>query len=349
MDKSYIKDNLNRNDGSIVLLDGGVGGSITKAIPEQKRYCWSTLSYSEEGAEVTKNVHSDFFKAGAQIASANTYNAVSSRIEKDVTQVDARELCVKVLELAKQARDKNGSGLVGGSLGPLFNSYRPDQDNSKTFDQQVTLYIEYISNLIDSDILMFETISSFFHASVILEAIRRKRPEQPILFSITVDDYDGTKLRSGEPVKDLFDNLLVKPRDIDLIDAITVNCSRPEAISECIEELKKFNKPFGGYGNGFKNVNSYVATTKYEDVTTRDDLSVKTYCDFVMDWINKGATIVGGCCEITPKYIEQVAKSIKSNGYHIKTFPTENSKSIQSNGYHIKHSLQKSTLHSVLI
>mgnify|MGYP003334517989 CR=1 FL=1 len=49
----------------------------------------------------------------------------------------------------------------------------------------------------------------------------------------------------------------------------------------------------------------------------RHDLSPKEYAKFAMEWVEMGATIIGGCCEVGPRHIEQLAKELRDNGHTI--------------------------------
>ena len=63
---------------------------------------------------------------------------------------------------------------------------------------------------------------------------------------VTVDDDNGSLLRSGEPLEDL------KPLvELYQPDAVLIMCSRPEAVTDALEIIKTFQKPFGAYANGF--------------------------------------------------------------------------------------------------
>ena len=64
-----------------------------------------------------------------------------------------------------------------------------------------------------------------------------------------MDDDDGIRLRSGEPVGDL----------APLVDrfgpeAVPVYCSRPEAVGAALGIIKGFGRPFGAYANGFTRI-----------------------------------------------------------------------------------------------
>jgi len=37
-----------------------------------------------------------------------------------------------------------------------------------------------------------------------------------------------------------------------------------------------------------------------------------------MGWVNQGATIVGGCCEVGPAHITEVARRLREAGHEIE-------------------------------
>ena len=310
------------NDNSIILLDGGVGAEVYSRVANENKGLWSYGAFYGNGNSILKEIHSDFFKAGSRIATTNTYMNVQTRTEGANLKESASDLCAIAVETAKEARDEHGSGLLAGSLGPLFKSYSPEEDNSLPFDEQVELYMTYMKDLKATDILLFETISSVFHLKVILEAIKQQQSSQAVWLAVTVDDKDGTRLRSGEKVEDIIPYL-----DQAYVEAILVNCSRPEVIGDSMGILKKIGIAFGAYGNKFSDMDSFLKTLKsrgvgkYEDIEMNDDLGPLRYAEFVIEWIKMGATIVGGCCEIGPQYIKKIAGTIEKEGYQLATFP----------------------------
>ena len=41
------------------------------------------------------------------------------------------------------------------------------------------------------------------------------------------------------------------------------------------------------------------------------------WAEFTLRWINQGATIVGGCCEVGPKQILEVYRMLVAKGHEI--------------------------------
>ena len=62
----------------------------------------------------------------------------------------------------------------------------------------------------------------------------------------------------------------------------------------------------GAYANAFRPdpPTNYAANETINEA--RDDLTPGRYADIVDDWIADGATIVGGCCDITPAHIAEI-------------------------------------------
>ncbi|MEX0305471.1 MAG: homocysteine S-methyltransferase family protein, partial [Leisingera sp.] len=47
------------------------------------------------------------------------------------------------------------------------------------------------------------------------------------------------------------------------------------------------------------------------------DLGPKAYAEFAMGWTAQGATIVGGCCEVGPEHIAELACQLRAAGHRI--------------------------------
>ena len=121
---------------------------------------------------------------------------------------------------------------------------------------------------------------------------------------------DGALLRSGEPLTALAH---LEP------DAWLANCSAPEAMEAALETLATFGKPFGAYANGFTQITKDFLKDKptVDALRVRRDFTPENYADHVMGWVDAGATIVGGCCEVGPAHIAEIARRLKDAGHTI--------------------------------
>lgn len=135
---------------------------------------------------------------------------------------------------------------------------------------------------------------------------------KPIWIAFTLDDEDGTKLRSGELLADALTHIAGA-------EAVLANCSSPEALDVAMPILATSGLPFGGYANAFEQITkAFLAPEPTVDVLhERRDMGPAAYAKHVMGWINAGASIVGGCCEVGPAHIAALAEAIRAAGYRI--------------------------------
>jgi S-methylmethionine-dependent homocysteine/selenocysteine methylase len=132
----------------------------------------------------------------------------------------------------------------------------------------------------------------------------------PVWLAVTVDDDDGTRLRSGEAISSV-----VELCHAMSLDTLLVNCSPPEAVGMAVGALNGSGLRVGAYANGFTQINdAFLEPGATVDVLqTRKDLDPEAYAGFAADWVAGGVGIVGGCCEVGPAHIALLAKRFKSN------------------------------------
>lgn len=294
----------------ITLLDGSIGQELVHRLGAKPTPYWST-SVMLEQPDLVRKVHDTYFQAGAQIASTNTYPVHRDRLEGSGLEAQFEDLLRGAVSQARDAADRNGAGRVALCLGPLGASYRPDlcpppEDAAKLYGEIVSLVGG------QADILLIETASSIEQAHGAL--LGCQGAGKPVWIGLTVKDEDGTQLRSGEPLADVAELVeTLKP------DAVMVNCSRPEAVGQAMPVLASLGVPFGGYANGFTRITEGFLEDKptVDALSARKDLGPEEYADHAMAWINAGATLVGGCCEVGPAHIAELHRRILADGHDL--------------------------------
>ena len=290
---------------NITLLDGGMGQELLARSSAKPTGLWSTRILMDS-PELVRAVHNDYFAAGADIATTNSYAIHRDRLRPFGIEGRFEDLHQLACKIAVSARDKHGDGLVAGSLGPTGWSYRPDlappvEEAAALYGEIAKLHEPYV------DLILCETMSSVKQArgAVMGATVGTK----PVWMAVTVDDEDGTKLRSGEPLTELLPMISEFQ-----VEAVLVNCSAPEAVVQAIPLLTNQGIPVGGYANGFvKITKDFMKKGATVDVLEkRPNLGPEIYADFADSWIKDGASIVGGCCEVGPAHIKELARRIKS-------------------------------------
>ena len=290
----------------ITLLDGGMGQELIHRAGDRPTPLWSTQVMIDHPGMVG-DVHAAYFDAGATIATTNTYAIHRDRLKGTGLSNQFETLHAAALREATQAR--RAGTRIAGSVGPLIGSYRPDVHPDVA--TATPLYAEVAQILADTvDLIIVETVASIDHAQAALAGALTTG--KPVWIAYTLDDEDGTVLRSGEKLQDA---VAVAGE----VDAILANCSAPEALDVAMPILAATGMPFGGYANAFEQITkAFLAPEPTVDVLhERRDMGPRSYARHVMGWVDQGATIVGGCCEVGPAHIAELAKALRAAGHRI--------------------------------
>lgn len=287
----------------VTLLDGGMGQELVHRAGDNPTPLWSTQVMIDHPGMVAQ-VHRDFMAAGATVATTNTYAIHHDRLRNAGVPEKFHELH----RLALQEAQDSGAKRIGGSIGPLVASYQPTLH--PPHEEAVPLYAEVAKQLAPvCDMILCETVASVAHARAILEGAAEAG--LPVWLAVTVDDEDGTVLRSGEPVADVL--------KLDGYEALLANCSAPEVIPQALDVLARSGKPYGAYANGFTQITKdfLKANPTVDALSKRRDFTPEVYADHVISWVDAGATIVGGCCEVGPSHIQAIAERLTAAGHEI--------------------------------
>ena len=290
----------------VILLDGGMGQELLRRTGDKPTHLWATQVMLDHPGLVTE-IHRDYFAAGATVATTNTYAIHHDRFAG--TDLDGKlfECLAAAVNEAEKARSEFEGTRIAGSIGPLVASYRPETHPPHHI--AAPLYAE-LAGLMSSkvDIILIETAASVAHARAALEGAQSAG--KPVWLAVTVDDEDGSILRSGEPLAAL--------AGLDP-DAWLTNCSAPEAMTAALPGLKSLGKPFGAYANAFTQITKDFLKDKptTDALSARRDMTPERYAGFVMSWVDAGATIVGGCCETGPEHIKAIANRLRADGHTI--------------------------------
>lgn len=267
---------------------------------------WSTQVMIDHPGMV-QGVHADFFAAGATIATANTYAIHHDRLAEAGMDGQFEALYATALAEVTAARVAYGSGRIAGAIGPLRASYRPDLHPAS--EVAVPLFAEAAQILAGGcDLLILETVASVAHARDALAGARTT--DLPVWLSLTVSDSDGTLLRSGEPLAEVMEIAAGA-------DAVLINCSAPEAVTQALPALTALGKPFGAYANAFEQITEGFLKTNptVAELKARRDMGPRAYAGYVLEWVGMGATLVGGCCEVSPAHIAEIAHRLDLAGH----------------------------------
>jgi S-methylmethionine-dependent homocysteine/selenocysteine methylase len=259
--------------------------------------------------DLVRDLHAEFIRAGARVITINTYSATPERLAREGAEDLFRPLQKRGIELARQARDEAGDAAIAGCLSPLFGSYAPALTIS--FDETLGIYRRIVEEQADGvDLFLCETMASADEARAAVTAASESG--KPVWVSWTLADHGTPRLRSGETIADASAALGALP-----VAARLLNCCRPEAIAAALPELLALGGPVGAYANGFTSVDALKHGGTVDVLHARHDLEPHAYADQAIGWVEAGAGIVGGCCEVGPAHIAALRDRLTQAGHQI--------------------------------
>ena len=299
MDKNFFK--------TTRILDGGMGQELLSRGMKPKGTLWSASALLDENYhELLLNAHLDYIKAGAEVIVTNTFATRRIRLIENKVEHKFKYLNTKAGEIAKKTKDEYPNILIAGGLPPQNLTYKADDRSEDIikddFYNQAKLLNPYI------DFFYFDVLSSIKEINVATKSIEEFN--KPYLIGVHISE--GTKLPSGEKISELKDKL----KNRKLLGVI-LSCVSPENYRLNLNEIKNLGVPFGFKLNGFlkttplSRINKTSSRNDFlqpnEFLGKRKDLTPEKMQEFVKEFKDFGATILGGCCETTPAHIRSFA------------------------------------------
>lgn len=293
---------------NVTILDGGMGQELVTRTSRALTPLWSADVMLHE-PNLVRDVHAEFIENGAEVITLNTYTATPQRLSRDGSIDLLQPIHEAAIHAAKAAiaQTTTPHTKIAACLPPLVASYHPD--DAMPFEEALSSYQQLVAlQNSAADIFLCETMSSTKEAKA--ACIAAKETGKPIWIAFSVSDSEPTLLRGGEPIADAIKALSqLEPQ------MILLNCSRPEAINAALNEiyplLRECKINFGVYANGFKAVDELYPGDTVESLAQRKDLSPEKYAEYAVAWAQQGASVIGGCCEISPLHIKAVSEQLK--------------------------------------
>lgn len=287
---------------TITLLDGGMGQELYRRSGQPASPLWSAAILQDD-PDMVRDLHMEYIAAGAEVIGVSAYTVTPERMERDADITLFKPLQEAAVRIANEARDKSGEKVrISGSLPPLVASYHADvvPDDAQCLASYRRIVAAQNHGV---DVFICETMSCVREAVAATTAACESG--KPVWTSMTIDDRNGEELRSGERLADAVTAVHQAGADV-----LLVNCSSPEAVTQAVPVLMTTGLPCGGYANGFVAANNLQPGGTVDGLAARTDLGPTDYADHADQWMKAGARIVGGCCEVGPAHIAELASRL---------------------------------------
>ncbi len=277
-----------------LYFDGGMGTLLQSAglkageLPE----IWN-LTHSE----TVKNIHLNYFNAGSNVVSTNTFGANSLKFD------NLEEIIAAAVKNAKDAAKEctRDDCFVALDVGPLGKMLEPLGDMS--FERAVELFSETISlgAKHGADLIIIETMNDSYETKAAAIAAKESC-SLPIIVSNVFDE--NKKLMTGaDPMA------MIAMLESLGVDAIGMNCSLgPKQMLSVAEEYIK-------YASLPLIVQPNAGMPRNQNGKTVFDITADEFADYAVKMAELGVSVLGGCCGTTPEYIKKVVERTKDIPY----------------------------------
>jgi homocysteine S-methyltransferase len=302
MDNNYFS--------KVKILDGGMGQALLAKGLKAKGSLWSASALIEEKYhQLVIDTHLDFINSGADVIVTSNFSARRSRTLQNNVDEHFNYANQKAGELALKAKEVSKKNiLIAGSLPAQFDTYVPDERDQnlikKDFYDQANLLKPFI------DFFYLDVLSSIREIEIALNVVEKMN--FPVLIGMHI--RENGKLPSGETI-----TKMVKTCKNKNWLGLIASCVSPEIIENTAEEVKGLDVPFGFKANLWKKQPLPVGEIVRIDAAgfgenpvdilgSRKDINGEKFFDFSKRMLDKGATILGGCCETKPSHIKTISK-----------------------------------------
>ena len=300
----------------VVVLDGGLATELERRGCDLRNSLWSARVLLES-PNIIRDVHADYFAAGADCATTASYQAsFEGFAHRGITTTQAADLLSLSVQVAVEARDAfwsieaNRTGrqrpFVAASVGP-YGAYLADGseyrgDYGLTQAELMNFHRSRLAVLAASgaDMLACETIPCLLEAMAILRVLE-EFPNMTAWFSFSC--RDGAITSHGEPLTECAALLGKHPQ----VAAVGANCTDPRIAAGLVRAAcVAAEKPILIYPNSGE---TYDPNSKMWS----GDAFCKEFAQGAQLWYAAGARVIGGCCRTTPEYIRELARGLRSN------------------------------------
>ncbi|MBI3822054.1 MAG: homocysteine S-methyltransferase [Planctomycetes bacterium] len=299
---------------NIVILDGALATDLERRGADLRDPLWSAKLLLEDPALI-RQVHHDYFAAGADVATTASYQAtLPGLMKRGLTHVQSADVLRRSVTLAQQARDefwqvetsRRGrlKPLVAASIGCYGAFLHDGSEYRGDYGLSVQQLIDWHRPRLEilagcgADLLACETIPCLVEA----EALVKLLSEVPHMRAwLSFSCKDEQRICHGEP----FSDGVALANDAVHIVAVGVNCTAPRFIEGLLASATSLaHKPLLAYPNSGETWDA-ARHCWHGDATDSD------WRDAAQRWHRAGARLIGGCCRTTPATIRQIAQALR--------------------------------------
>lgn len=270
-----------------LLFDGAMGTMLQEkglAAGMQPEY------FNLTHPEVVTEIHRQYVAAGADIITANTFQANGHKIP----EAELPKIITAAVKLAKDS----GARFVAYDMGPIGALLAPL--GTLSFDEAYKLFAQQarLAERAGADLVVLETVSDLLEAKAAILAIK-ENTDLPVFVTMTYQADGRTFVGCDSVTATLTLQALG-------VDALGVNCSLgPKELLPVVEEITR-------YAQVPVVVQANAGLPEMENGATVYRLTPAAYLAAIAPMLDLGVTVVGGCCGTTPAFTKVLRELLDS-------------------------------------
>ena len=282
----------------IIYLDGATGTNLMKrGMP--RGVCPET--WILENREIMTGLQLEYFEAGTNIVLAPTFTANRLKLMEYGLEDRIGEINRELVGVSKEARDRflmsnpSAKAYVAADLTMTGRQLKPM--GTLDFEELVDIYKEQLKYITEAgvDEITVETMTSLQETRAALIAAR-ETCDLPVLCSLTFEENGRTLFGTdGVTAVSVLESLGAS--------AVGANCSTgPDRMAEVIKAMSGLaNIPIIAKPNAGMPALDNEGNTVY-------NVGPDEFADQMLQLVESGASIIGGCCGTTPDHIRALRK-----------------------------------------
>lgn len=293
-----------------LVLDGALGTELARRGADLSDPLWSARLLIEDPALI-RAVHLDYFRAGADVATAATYQATFEGFaQRGIGHAEAAALMRRAVQLACEARDQFVAEarparppLVAASIGPYGAMLADGSEYRGNYGLDEAALMDFhrprLRVLADAgaDLLACETLPCLAEARA-LARLLEEVPGTCAWFAFSC--RDGAHDCQGEP----FAECVAALDGFAAVAAIGINCTAPHHVAALVAiAAAHTRKPVLAYPNSGEEWDGAAKVWRGQD-----ECVARPFDEQAMAWAAGGARLIGGCCRTTPEHIAALAR-----------------------------------------
>lgn len=294
-----------------MVIDGSMSTALEALGADTNNSLWTAAALAGQ-AELVKQVHLDYFRAGADCGITCSYQAtIPGLTAHGYTVEEAERIIADSVRLFIEAREEwwDEEGRDAGRAYPVclagigpYGAYLADgseyRGNYGVSDNALREFhrrrMEILAEA-GADVLLIETQPSLNEALIEAEIAEDLGADYWVSFSCR----DGLRINEGDLIRDCASVLSKGHPGLRMIG---VNCSKPEYIVSLIHEIRNATDiPVGVYPNS-----GLIYDPAIKKWTAPD--GQLDFAAYALDYMKAGALAVGGCCTTDASHIKQVTE-----------------------------------------